>query len=158
MFHHSHRQNTIQSQTILFVLVMWSKSLSNLTVIGQCIRCNAPTAYLLLLKWQWMFCFWPVLYEWGEPHVSPSFSLSEALGLLKTHSNMAVWEWVRERPGPHTEHAGPSLERPAKSLLLSLRTHAYILVVGTVPKSCVLMNLRLPTEHTVADVSMPASE
>lgn len=34
----------------------------------------------------------------------------------------------------------------------------YILVVGTVPKSYVLMNLRLPTEHTVTDVSMPASE
>lgn len=148
------------------------------------------------LKWQWMFCFWPVLYEWGELHVPPSFSLSEALGLLKTHSNMAVWEWVWERPGPHTEHVGPSLERPAKSLSLSLRTHPhtrrerqthlqvsyytreksanvtchfimvcvtecpleYILVVGTVPKSCVLMNLRLPTEHTVADVSTPASE
>lgn len=71
------------------------------------------------LKWQWMFCFWPVLYEWGELHVPPSFSLSEALGLLKTHSNMAVWEWVWERPGPHTEHVGPSLEhRPNLSRFL----------------------------------------
>lgn len=147
------------------------------------------------LKWQWMFCFWPVLYEWGELHVPPSFSLSEALGLLKTHSNMAVWEWVWERPGPHTEHVGPSLEhRPNLSRFLCAHTHTpeerdrliyrsvitpersanvtchfimvcvtecpleYILVVGTVPKSYVLMNLRLPTEHTVTDVSMPASE